>query len=90
MEKKVYVANVGMFQYSMINGVTKENVAEKAMKFPAFAFGSREMAEGIENDSLSVPGLGEMNPPDAFSVFTISLKNQINLKLLPKQKPETL
>jgi DNA-binding beta-propeller fold protein YncE len=72
-EKRVYVANVGMFQYSMIKGITAENVVEKALKFPPFAYGSEEMKEGIENDTLSVPGLGKMNAPEAFSVFTVSL-----------------
>lgn len=42
-EKKVYVANVGMFEYHMIEGITRENVGEKAMKFPAYAYGSEEM-----------------------------------------------
>ncbi len=73
--QKIYVANVGMFQYSKFGGITEENVTEKAYKYPAFAYGSEEMVKGIENDSMSVPGLGEMNAPEAFSVFTISLAN---------------
>ena len=56
--RKAYVANVGMFQYNLLPGITEENAAEKAAKYPAFAYGSREMIEGIENDSVSVPGLG--------------------------------
>ena len=72
-EQKAYVANVGMFQYSMVKGITSENVVEKALKFPAFAYGSEEMVKGIDNDTLSVPGLGTMNAPEAFSVFTVSL-----------------
>ena len=72
-EKRVYVANVGMFQYNLIHGVTAENIGEKALKFPAFAYGSEEMIKGIENDSISLPALGEMNAPEAFSVFTRSI-----------------
>ncbi len=85
-EKKVYVANVGMFEYSMINGITVENISEKALKFPAFAFGSEEMIHGIENDSLSIPALGKMNAPEAFSVFTISLEDPDNPKVIVKTK----
>ena len=33
-EKKVYVANVGMFQYSMLKGITADNVGEKARRYP--------------------------------------------------------
>jgi DNA-binding beta-propeller fold protein YncE len=85
-EKKVYVANVGMFQYSMIKGITSGNVVEKALKYPAFAYGSDEMVEGIHNDSLDIPGLGEMNSPEAFSVFTVSLKNPEHPEVIAKTK----
>jgi DNA-binding beta-propeller fold protein YncE len=71
--KKAYVANVGMFRYSMLPGITEENAADRAVKYPVFAYGSKEMIEGIHNDTLSVPGLGDMNSPEAFSVFTVSL-----------------
>ena len=88
--QKAYVANVGMFQYSMVRGITKENVIAKAMKYPAFAYGSKEMVEGIENDSISVPGLGEMNSPDAFSVFTVSLANPEKPEVIAKTKTGNL
>ncbi len=89
-EQKIFVANVGMFQYSMVKGITKDNVAEKAMKFPAFAYGSEEMKKGIENDSVSIPGLGEMNSPDAFSVFTISIANPEKPEVIAKTKTGNL
>ena len=85
-EKKIYVANVGMFEYSLINGITKENVVEKALKYPAYGYGSEEMINGIENDSLSVPALGEMNALEAFSVFTISLEDPDDPKVIAKTK----
>lgn len=85
-ERKVYVANVGMFEYNALPGITKENLNEKAMKYPAFAYGSKEMEEGIHTDSIDIPGLGEMNSPDAFSVFTISLKDGDKPKVIAKTK----
>ena len=88
--QKVYVANVGMFQYNLIGGITKENVIEKALKYPAFAYGSKEMITGIQNDSVSVPGLGEMNSPEAFSVFTISLANPEKPEVIAKTKTGNL
>ncbi|MGD9557748.1 MAG: bifunctional YncE family protein/alkaline phosphatase family protein [Mangrovibacterium sp.] len=84
--QKIYVANVGMFQYSKFGGITEENVTEKAYKYPAFAYGSEEMVKGIQNDSMSVPGLGEMNAPEAFSVFTISLANPEKPEVIAKTK----
>ena len=85
-EKKVYVANVGMFEYKMLPGISQANLAEKAMKYPAFAYGSKEMEEGIHNDSIDIPGLGEMNSPDAFSVFTISLNDGGTPQVIAKTK----
>jgi YVTN family beta-propeller protein len=85
-EQKVYVANVGMFQYNLIDGITAENILEKSLDYPAFGYGSKEMVEGIHNDSISVPGLGEMNSPEAFSVFTVSLKNPGSPKVIAKTK----
>ena len=85
-EKRVYVANVGMFQYHMFKGITAENVVEKARKYPAFAYGSKEMIEGIKNDSVSIPGLGGMNSPEAFSVFTVSLEDPDHPRVIAKTK----
>lgn len=85
-EQKAYVANVGMFQYRMIKGITEDNVVEKALEYPAFAYGSKEMEEGIENDSVSVPGLGKTNSPAAFSVFTVSLENPGQPEVTAKTK----
>ena len=85
-EKKVYVANVGMFEYSVYDGITAENIMEKAQKYPAFAYGSDEMKEGYETDSLKIAGLGEMNSPEAFSVFTVSLDDPENPTVIAKTK----
>ena len=70
----VYVANVGMFEYDYIKENSKEGSKVKPIDYPAFAYGSKEMIEGIENDTISVKGLGELNAIEAFSVFAISLE----------------
>ncbi len=86
-EKKVYVANVGMFEYKRIEGITRENINDKALKYPVFAYGSEAMKNGYETeDSLKVPGLGEMNSPEAFSVFTVSLEDSGNPQVIAKTK----
>ncbi|MDN5214109.1 hypothetical protein QQ020_18680 [Fulvivirgaceae bacterium BMA12] len=75
-ESRVYVANVGMYEYSRIPGVDPANPLETALKFPAFAYQSRESIEGIHTDTLEVPGLGDPNVPESFSVWTIDLDKQ--------------
>ena len=90
-EKKAYVANVGMFQYSMLKGITEENIGEKARRFPTSAYGSEEMKQGyVTEDSLTVPGLGEMNAPESFSVFTISIADPEHPEVIAKTKTGNL
>ena len=85
-EKKVYVANVGMFQYSFIKESPKEGAKIKPISFPAFAYGSKEMKEGIENDTISVAGLGDPNAPESFSIFAINIEDPANPKIKAKIK----
>ncbi len=85
-EKKLYVANVGMFEYSYIRESAEEDARIKPVNYPAFAYGSKEMVSGIENDTVSIPGLGDMNAIDAFSVFAISLEDSLNPKVVAKIK----
>ena len=71
-ETKVYVANVGMFEYRKIPG-TDEEKPESGLEYPAFGFGTREMREGVTVEGKPVPGLGDPNAPESFSVWTVSL-----------------
>ncbi|MGK0253528.1 MAG: DNA-binding beta-propeller fold protein YncE [Mariniflexile sp.] len=85
-EKKVYVANVGMFQYSYIKDSDKEDAKITPISYPASAYGSKEMVEGIKNDTINIKGLGDVNAIDAFSVFAISLEDKENPKVVAKIK----
>jgi YVTN family beta-propeller protein len=83
-EKRIYVANVGMFQYGWIKSADSNKITP--LDFPAFAYGSKEMKEGIENDTIVIPALGNPNHIDAFSLFTIDLQNPDNPKVVAKTK----
>lgn len=76
-EKTVYVANVGVFEYSYVKTLDKNRLKETALKFPASGYGSKEMKEGIKNDTLEVAGLGEPNAPESFSVWSIDLSKEV-------------
>ncbi len=86
-EKKAYVANVGMFEYSLIkdNHATGDDKV-KTINYPAFAYGSNEMIEGIENDTTSISGLGELNAIEAFSVFAIKIEDPDKPEVIAKIK----
>ncbi|MFK7921447.1 MAG: alkaline phosphatase family protein [Bacteroidia bacterium] len=70
---KLYVANAGMYAYQWLADFDPQNAAETALDYPAFAYGSEEARDGIHNDSVNIPGLGEQNTPEAFSVWTYAL-----------------
>jgi YVTN family beta-propeller protein len=72
-DKTLYVANVGMFEYSYIQSLDRKKLKETSLQFPAFAYGSKEMKEGIKNDTLEVNGLGEMNSDESFSVWAFDV-----------------
>ena len=85
-EKKAYVANVGMFQYSAIKTGKGEDTKVKIIDFPAFGFNTPEMKNGISNDTINIPGLGDPNAIEAFSVFTVSLEDTDNPMVTAKIK----
>lgn len=76
-DKTVYVANVGMFEYSYIKSLDKKKLNETAAKYPTSAFGSKEMKEGVKNDSIEFTGLGDPNAPESFSVWGVDVSKEI-------------
>jgi len=84
--QKVYVANVGMFEYSKIGNIEAEKDYKKALDFPPFGFGTEEMKKGIRINSMDIPGLGDPNVPESFSVWSFSVKNPANPQILVKIK----
>jgi YVTN family beta-propeller protein len=85
-EKKAYVANVGMFEYSYIKESKEKDSKIKSINYPAFAYGSKEMQLGIQNDTISIKGLGDVNATDAFSIFAINIEDVLQPKVVAKIK----
>lgn len=83
--QKAYVANVGMFQYGWIKSVG-DSAKIKPIDFSAFAYQSKEMKEGIHNDTIDIPGLGDPNAIEAFSLFTVDLSDTSHPKVVSKIK----
>jgi YVTN family beta-propeller protein len=72
-EKTVYVANVGMFEYSPLNNLKENDLKGTGADFPTSAFGSKEMLEGYKKGGLDVPALGDPNVPESFSVWAVDV-----------------
>ncbi len=85
-DKKIYVANVGMYEYKLLENLDPENPSGNALNYPAFSFNTEESKKGIYNDSLQIPGLGDPNSPESFSVWTLEVQNREKLKVVAKTK----
>jgi YVTN family beta-propeller protein len=83
---KVYVANVGLYEYSKVIGVEMGNPGREGLKFPPFAYRTEEAEKGIEIDGYQVPGLGKANVPESFSVWTIDVADNKKTHVVSKIK----
>ncbi len=89
-EKKIYVANAGMFQYSKIGKIEEKSDFKNALDFPPFEYNSEAMRNGIVTDSISIPGLGDPNSDLAFSVWAISIENMSDPRVTARIKTGNL
>lgn len=89
-EQKIYVANVGMFRYSKIGKLEETKDLKNALAFPAFGYNTMEMKNGIKNDSVEIPGLGDPNSDNAFSVWAVSIADIHNPFVTAKIKTGNL
>ncbi len=86
-ENRVFVANIGMFEYTPIPLPTlkSEENDPRGLKFPAFGFPSPEARDGVEAEGRHVKGLGDPNAADSFSVWGVDVSNpafpQVTLKV---------
>ncbi len=77
-KKRVWVTNIGMFEYLPIPGASKREARASGLEFPAFGFPSRESVEGARRpnargETVQVPGLGDPNVQEANSVTVINV-----------------
>jgi YVTN family beta-propeller protein len=72
-ERVAWVSNVGLYEYPLLPGVTKETRAKAGLKFPAYGVPSKEAEEGVDVNGVHIPGLGSPNVPEAMSVFKVNL-----------------
>ncbi|MCX6304687.1 MAG: hypothetical protein NT040_06950 [Bacteroidetes bacterium] len=88
-EKMVYVANAGMFAYQKTDSIEEKKDYAHALRYPPFAYGSKEMKEGVDIGGMHVPGLGEPNVPESFSVWAIDIAGMRHPAVVAKIKTGT-
>ena len=88
--KRVFVANVGMFEYSRIEGVDLDNPERQGLLYPPFSFGSKEAREGVGKEGYKVPGLGDPNVPESFSVWEVDVADPAGARVTARVKTGVL
>jgi len=88
--KSLYVANVGMFAYRMIESLGPDRPRTPGLSFPPFAFGTKEARDGVEREGYKVPGLGDPNVPESFSVWAIDVQDPRRARVAAKIKTGVL
>jgi DNA-binding beta-propeller fold protein YncE len=73
--KKALIANVGMYAYPLVPGVTPTNKDSMMMKFPFYGVPSKEAEDGVQlPDGRFIPGLGSALAEEAMSVWMVDLQ----------------
>ncbi|MEZ4990375.1 MAG: bifunctional YncE family protein/alkaline phosphatase family protein [Saprospiraceae bacterium] len=74
--QSAYVANVGVFEYQELKFTDTTRTGTAQLDYPPSGYNSEAMREGYQTDSLTIPGLGDPNAPEAFSVWKIDLSDR--------------
>lgn len=83
---RVYVANIGQYRYQPIPSPKKTGFDKRGLTRPAFAVPSKEARDGVTFEGRRVPGLGDPNALEAFSVWGVELKNPRQPRVVQKLK----
>ncbi len=72
-KKTAFVANVGLYVYPKVPGVTKKNKDTMMLQFPPYGALTKEARDGVEAEGQHIPGLGDPMSDEAMSVWTVDL-----------------
>ena len=82
-KKYAFVANVGMYAYPLIEGMTEQNYDSLLIPHHPYGDNTKESINGTVIDGKKIPGVGSPASPEAMSVFVIDLATN---KVLSKLK----
>jgi YVTN family beta-propeller protein len=76
-----FVANVGMYAYPLIEGMTEKNYDSLLIPYHPYGDNTKESINGTIIDGKKIPGVGSPLSPEAMSVFVIDLNsNKVHSK----------
>ena len=72
-DKRLYVANSGLFEYKTIPGADNADRLHSGLHFPPFGYPSKAAQNGASVEGRQVPGLGDANNTRGSSLWTYDL-----------------
>src|SRR5262249_14223870 len=84
--KRVFVANIGLFEYSAVPVPTDGKSDPRGLTQPPFGYPSKAARDGITFEGRKIPGLGAENGPQSFSVTGVDVSSPSSPKVLSHQK----
>ena len=83
---RVYAANIGLFEYSPVGPPSDGRFDKRGLTFPPYGYPSKEARDGVEFEGRKIPGLGEPNVPESFSVWGVDVSNPQSPKVISRLK----
>ena len=83
---RVFLANIGLFEYSAIPAPSDGKSDPRGLTRPAFGYPSKEARDGVTFEGRQVPGLGDDNGPQSFSVTGVDVSDPHAPKVLSHWK----
>jgi len=85
-QRRLYVTNLGMFEYQSLPGADRKRPIETGIPFPAFGFPSKESIEGVERETgegkVKVAPLGDPNREESNSLAVVDVANPGQARLI--------
>jgi len=70
---RLYVTNIGLFEYKTIPGAKREDPIHTGLHFPPYGYPSKEARDGVDVEGRHIPGLGDPNSPRGSSLWTYDI-----------------
>jgi YVTN family beta-propeller protein len=71
---RLYVANIGLFEYKPVPPPDDKRFDSRGLTTPPFGYPSRDARDGVYFEGRQIPGLGEPNVPESFSVWGLDIR----------------
>ena len=80
------MANIGLFEYSPVPKPNDPKFDARGLTIPPFGYPSPEARDGVEFEGRRIPGLGEPNVPESFSVWAVDIASPQQPKVINRWK----